>query len=59
VIYEVGEHAGQPYLSLEFVAGGSLRERLDGTPRPARDAAELIESVARAARLCHLHQQSG
>jgi WD40 repeat protein/serine/threonine protein kinase len=52
-IYEVGEHAGQPYLSLEFVAGGSLRQRLDGTPRPARDAAELVEAVARAVDAAH------
>ena len=52
-IYEVGEHAGQPYLSLEFVDGGSLRQRLDGTPRPASDAAELIETVASAVDAAH------
>ncbi len=52
-IYEVGEHAGQPYLSLEFVDGGSLRQRLDGKPRPACDAAELIECVARAVDAAH------
>jgi WD40 repeat protein/serine/threonine protein kinase len=52
-IHEVGEHAGQPYLALEFVAGGSLRERLDGTPRPPRDAAELVEVVARAVDAAH------
>jgi WD40 repeat protein/serine/threonine protein kinase len=52
-IYEVGEHAGQPYLSLEFVDGGSLRQRLDGTPRPPGHAAELIECVARAVDTAH------
>jgi serine/threonine protein kinase len=52
-IYEVGEHAGQPYLSLEFIPGGSLRERLDGTPHHARDAAALLETVARAVDAAH------
>jgi serine/threonine protein kinase len=52
-IYEVGEHAGQPFLALEFVEGGSLRQRLDGTPRPPREAAALVETVARAVEAAH------
>jgi WD40 repeat protein len=52
-IYEVGEYASQPYLALEFVAGGSLRDHLDGTPRPAREAAGLVEVVARAMDVAH------
>jgi WD40 repeat protein/serine/threonine protein kinase len=52
-IHEVGEHDGQPYLALEYVAGGSLRQCLDGTPRPARQAAELLEVVARAVDAAH------
>jgi WD40 repeat protein/serine/threonine protein kinase len=52
-IHEVGEHAGQPYLVLEFVAGGNLRQRVDGTPQPAREAAELLEIVARAVDAAH------
>ena len=31
-IYEVGEQDGSPYLALEFVTGGTLRNRLDGRP---------------------------
>jgi WD40 repeat protein/serine/threonine protein kinase len=54
-IYEVGEHAGQPYLALEFVAGGSLRQYLDGTPQSAQAAAALLESVARAVDAAHGH----
>jgi serine/threonine protein kinase len=34
-IYEVGESEGRPYFSLEFVDGGSLGQKLNGTPQPA------------------------
>ena len=33
-VYEVGEQDGNPYISLEFCAGGSLERQLDGTPHP-------------------------
>src|SRR5262249_53535723 len=33
-IHDVGEQEGRPFFSLEFVGGGSLAERLDGTPWP-------------------------
>ncbi len=54
-IYHIGEHDGHAYLALEFVEGGSLEKRLDGTPWPARPAAELIEPLARAIDHCHRH----
>ena len=53
-IYEIGEHAGRPYLALEYVDGGSLDRRLDGTPQPARQAAQLVETLAQA--MHHAHQ---
>jgi serine/threonine-protein kinase len=46
-ICEVGESQGQPFLALEFVDGPSLAHHLDGTPLPAREAASLLEILAR------------
>jgi serine/threonine protein kinase/tetratricopeptide (TPR) repeat protein len=54
-IHEIGEVEGRPYFSLEFVAGGSLAQQLDGTPWPAQAAAHLVETLARAVH--HAHQQ--
>ena len=34
-IYEIGEHDGLPFFALEYVDGGSLADRLGGTPLPA------------------------
>lgn len=47
-IHEIGEYEGRPFLSLEFVDGGNLVEKLAGVPQPARQAAELIHVLARA-----------
>jgi WD40 repeat protein/serine/threonine protein kinase len=52
-IYEVGEADSRPYLALEYVPGGSLAARLTGQPWPARDAAALIEPLARAVEHAH------
>ncbi len=52
-IHDVGQHAGAPFLVLELVEGRSLAEWLDGTPRPARQAAELVETLARAIHCAH------
>src|SRR5262249_23552313 len=58
-IYEVGEwRAGGPgpalpYFSLELVEGTSLDRRLAGTPLAAHQAAELVETLARAVHAAH------
>ncbi len=52
-IFDVGEQAGTPYLALEFVDGGTLAERLDGKPLPPPQAAELVETLARAIHAAH------
>jgi serine/threonine-protein kinase len=52
-VYDVGEADGAPYFALEFVEGGSLDQKLNGTPLPARDAAALVEQLARARETAH------
>jgi hypothetical protein len=52
-IYDVGETAGRPYFVLEFVDGGSLAQHLQGRPQPARPAAQLVETLARAIHVAH------
>jgi WD40 repeat protein len=54
-VYEVGEQEGRPYLALEYVAGSSLAQHLQGTPQPVRWAAELVEVLARAIYDAHRH----
>jgi len=52
-VHEIGEHEGKPFFSLEFCGGGSLAQKLGGTPLPAREAAELLETLARAMQAAH------
>jgi tetratricopeptide (TPR) repeat protein/predicted Ser/Thr protein kinase len=52
-IYEVGEHEGRPFFSLEFVDGGTLQDKLRRTPQPSRESAQLVETLARAIHSVH------
>ncbi len=52
-VFEVGEHEGQPYFSLELVAGGSLADQLKGQPQPPQQTARLVETLARAVHAAH------
>jgi len=53
-IYEVGEHEGCPYFTMELLEGGSLAQALAGTPQPARQAAALVLLLAEAVQVAHL-----
>ena len=52
-IYEIGEHDGRPYFSMEYVPGGSLAHALRSTPLPPGKAAALAQTLARAAHAVH------
>jgi serine/threonine-protein kinase len=52
-IHDVGESAGRPFFTMEFIDGGSLAQKLDGTPLPSRDAAALVKTLAAAVHTAH------
>jgi serine/threonine protein kinase len=52
-IYEVGEADGRPFFSLEYVDGGSLAQRAAGRPQPPKEAAAVVEVLARAVHYAH------
>jgi WD40 repeat protein/tRNA A-37 threonylcarbamoyl transferase component Bud32 len=52
-VYEVGEHAGQPYLAMRHVEGGPLSHHLDRFRDDPRAAAGLVEALARAVHHAH------
>jgi serine/threonine-protein kinase len=54
-IYEIGEWDGLPYFIMEYANGGSLERKLASGPLPLRQAAQLIETLARALAAAHEH----
>ncbi len=52
-VFEVGLYGSRPYLALEYLEGGSLDALLNGTPWPARQAAGLVQTLARAVQHAH------
>jgi tRNA A-37 threonylcarbamoyl transferase component Bud32 len=52
-IYEVGEHEGRPYFSMEYVEGGNLAARINCQPQPAQASAELLEVLSAAMHSAH------
>jgi WD40 repeat protein len=52
-VYEVKEHEGRTALVLEYVEAGNLAQKLGGKPVAPREAAQLVEVLARA--MAHAH----
>jgi serine/threonine-protein kinase len=55
-VHDVGDHDGQPYFTMEYVEGGSLAQKLVGSPLPVSEAAALVAILAEAVQVAH---QSG
>jgi serine/threonine-protein kinase len=54
-LHEAGEHDGRLYFTMEWVAGGTLAEKLNGRPQPARAAAAWVRVLAEAIHHAHQH----
>ena len=53
-VLDLGEHAGTPFLVLEYVAGETLHDRLHREgPLPLREALVIVLEVARALEAAH------
>jgi WD40 repeat protein/serine/threonine protein kinase/tetratricopeptide (TPR) repeat protein len=52
-IFEVGTDHGKPYISMEYIPGGSLAQAVRERPLKAEVAADLVASLARAAEYAH------
>jgi predicted Ser/Thr protein kinase len=52
-IYDIGDHAGRPFFAMEFAEGGTLAQKLAGTPQRPVDAAQLVLTLAQALSVMH------
>jgi WD40 repeat protein/tRNA A-37 threonylcarbamoyl transferase component Bud32 len=53
-VYDVGEHEGRPFFTMEYLDGGSWADRYRDRPQTPPSAATLIETLARAIHAVHL-----
>jgi tetratricopeptide (TPR) repeat protein len=54
-IHSVGEHDGFPFLSLEYMDGGNLAQKIARQPQPPAETAELIQLLGGAMAFAHRH----
>ncbi len=54
-VMDYGETDKVPYLVMEYLPGGTLKQKMNGKPMPWRDAARLLLPVCRA--LEHAHEK--
>jgi WD40 repeat protein len=52
-VHDFGTHEGLPFFALEYCEGGSLADRLSGTPLPPREAAGIVAQLGRAVQAAH------
>jgi serine/threonine protein kinase/tetratricopeptide (TPR) repeat protein len=54
-IHEIGEHEGQHYFSMDYVAGENLAQLVRENSLPAKRAAEYVKIVAETIHYAHQH----
>jgi len=52
-LFEFGSHQGHPYFTLEYIEGGSLTQLLHKGPMSPKNAARLVEQLARGVSAAH------
>jgi eukaryotic-like serine/threonine-protein kinase len=52
-IRDHGEHAGLPFFTMDYMPGGTLRERMQQRRLPSREATELMIRIARIVDFLH------
>jgi len=53
-VFDFGEDAGRPYLAMEHMQGGTLRERIGGTPIPVPQVLKWAEQIGQALGSAHV-----
>jgi serine/threonine-protein kinase len=52
-VHDMGEHDGRPYFTMEYVEGGSLAQKLMGTPQCVHFAAAWVATLSDAVQVAH------
>ncbi len=55
-VYGAGEHAGAPYVVLEYLPGDTLRDRMDDAPPTPAQAIRIMAAVAGGLAEAHAHR---
>jgi serine/threonine-protein kinase len=53
-VHDMGDHDGRPYFTMEYIDGGSLAQKLMGTPQCVSYAGALVATLAEAVQVAHL-----
>ena len=52
-VYDIGDEHGQPFIALEYLAGSTLKHRIEGRPQPLESLLDLSIEIADALDAAH------
>jgi formylglycine-generating enzyme required for sulfatase activity/tRNA A-37 threonylcarbamoyl transferase component Bud32 len=55
-VNDYGEHEGVPYLVMDYLPGGTLKQAIKGEPMPWRESIKLLLPIAEALSYAHEHE---